>query len=159
MTTQLWGQGRRPAGKGVSPHAGRALLVCFVSGSRPAAPARGCRGCTFSILWLKLLEALFSALLGSAAEHTSDAAGNRRGSRLQQFAEHGVLRTETHYHTWGCHSGTPPAAAGVPRIGECGVGVGGCRGRPAWGREEPEVLSKADLGTHPNGRTARAPAV
>lgn len=40
-----------------------------------------------------------------------------------------------------------------------GVGVGGRRRRPAWGREEPEVLSKADLGTHPNSRTARALAV
>lgn len=126
------GLGGRPTGKGISPHVGRAL-VCFVSDSRWAAPARGCQGCAFSIEWLKFLEVLFSALLGST-EHTSDAAGNWIGSRSQQFAEHGVLCTKTHYGTQGCHSGTRPAVVGVVGIRAEGAEWGPRRGRPAWGR-------------------------
>lgn len=125
LTTRLSGQGSQATGKDNRPHMPLALLICFVSGSHSAAPARGCQDHTFSTQWLKFLEVLFSALLGSPAEHTSDASGNWIGSWSQQFAEHRVLHTKTHYGTWGCHLGTVPASLCVLCTREEGAGLGG----------------------------------
>lgn len=106
---------------------------------------------------VKTLEVLFSALLGRAAEHTSAVAGNWRGPRSQQFAEHGVLNAKTHYATR--HSGVSlgnRASRGwslvYQRRGnrvedpEDGDLCGGCR--------SPKVLSKVDHRTHPDMHTA-----
>ena len=67
-------------------------------------------------------------MLGSTAEHTSDAAGNWIGSRSQQFAEHGVLWAKTRYGTRGCHSGTLPATVAMLCIREEGAWMEGPEG-------------------------------
>lgn len=67
-------------------------------------------------------------MFGITTENTSDAAGNWIGSWSQQFAEHEVLCTKTHYGTQGCHSGAPPAMVGILCVGEVGAGPGGPEG-------------------------------